>query len=185
MARIAMALKTLNIQVKLVPDIDILNDKNVFKKVIEVFGIKWEDVNKEYQSIVSNLHSSKERIYRKEFKEAVLGVLVGSQEKELSKEEIKDIMAELRIESKWENLKKSGISALPRGDATVAFDKLNKKLKEARIFIVTVGELECFVKQVGGHGPDWTNKVLEDYPDLNDEVYNSIKKFVRELCEIE
>ena len=185
MARIAMALKTLNIQVKLVPDIDILNDKNVFKKVIEVFGIKWEDVNKEYQSIVSNLHSSKERIYRKEFKEAVLGVLVGSQEKELSEEEIKDIMAELRIESKWENLKKSGISALPRGDATVAFDKLNKKLKEARIFIVTVGELECFVKQVGGHGPDWTNKVLEDYPDLNDEVYNSIKKFVRELCEIE
>ena len=85
----------------------------------------------------------------------------------------------------WENLKKSGISALPRGDATVAFDKLNKKLKEARIFIVTVGELECFVKQVGGHGQDWTNKVLEDYHDLNDEVYNSIKKFVRELCEIE
>lgn len=59
---------------------------------------------------------------------------------------------------------------MPSGDATQAFDELNEILKQAGIFIVPVGELECFVKQVGGHGPDWTNKVLEKYPDLSDRV---------------
>ena len=27
------------------------------------------------------------------------------------------------------------------------------------------------MKEVGGHGPDWVNKVLEKYPDLSTEVY--------------
>ena len=65
------------------------------------------------------------------------------------------------------------------GDVTTAFDGLNKALKEAGIYIVTVGELECFIKNVGGHGPEWVNKVLETYPDLDDEVYNSIKEFIK------
>lgn len=46
------------------------------------------------------------------------------------------------------------------------------------IFIVTVGELECFVKEVGGHGPDWVNTVLERYPDLDNEVYSGVKDFI-------
>ena len=45
-----------------------------------------------------------------------------------------------------------------------------------------VGELECFVKEVGGHGPEWTNSVLETFPDLQDEVYDEIKEFVRMIC---
>ena len=46
------------------------------------------------------------------------------------------------------------------------------------MFIVPVGELECFVKEVGGHGPDWANDVLEKYPDLDNEVYKGITEFV-------
>jgi len=46
---------------------------------------------------------------------------------------------------------------------------------------VSVGELECFIKEVGDHGPDWTNKVLEKYPDLDDAVYAGIKEFVSSL----
>lgn len=34
---------------------------------------------------------------------------------------------------------------MPSGDATQAFDELNEILKQAGIFIVPVGELECFV----------------------------------------
>ena len=35
---------------------------------------------------------------------------------------------------------------------------------------------------MGGHGPDWTNKVLEAYPDLSDVVYDDIKKFIKLVC---
>lgn len=182
MARIAGALKALNIQVKLIPDIDVLNDENIFKRIVETFGIEWENVSKEYKTIVSNLHSQKEKINKKDFENIVLNILKNSREPVLSKKEIKDISEALQIDSKWEALKKSGVAALPSGDATVAFDKLDKILKEAGIFIVRVGELECFVKQVGGHGPDWTNKVLEAYPDLSNEVYDDIKKFIKSVC---
>ena len=46
MARIARALKALNIQVKLVPDIDVLNDISIFKEIIEVFGAEWKNIEK-------------------------------------------------------------------------------------------------------------------------------------------
>ena len=47
--------------------------------------------------------------------------------------------------------------------------------------MVSVGELECFVKEVGGHGPEWANTVLETYPDLDNEVYDEVKKFVKQF----
>ena len=51
-------------------------------------------------------------------------------------------------------------------------------LRANGIYIVPVGELEGFVKEVGGHGPDWVNKVLEKYPDLNAEVYAQVRQFI-------
>lgn len=184
MARIANALKALNIQVKLIPDIDVLNDVNIFKGIVNAFGIEWKIVEKSYNTINANLHSRKEKIVRTDFKNTVLDILDNSDTTTLSNKEIKDIIVSLKIESKWETLKKSGISALPSGDATQAFDELNEILKQAGIFIVPVGELECFVKQVGGHGPDWTNKVLEKYPDLSDRVYDEIKNFIKIVCNL-
>lgn len=182
MSKIAKALKSLNIKIKLIPDIDVLDDEKIFREIAETFDIKWDNISKDYNIIVSNLHSNKESINRADFKKAALQVLDNSSGQYLSKPEIKKLTSELRLESKWEALKKSGIAALPSGDATTAFGRLNTILKEAGIYIVTVGELECFIKEVGGHGPEWVNKVLETYPDLDNEVYNGIKEFVGIVC---
>lgn len=184
MGRIAKALKSLDIKVKLIPDIDVLNNENMFREIIEAFGLQWNSISKEYRIIVSNLHSSKESVNRNQFKTNVLSILDSSTKKELSGAEIKKINEELRIESKWESLKKYGVSALPRGDATASFETMNRQLQECGIYIVPVGELECFIRGVGSHGPDWTNKVLEQHSDLNDEVYDDIKKFIKEVCDI-
>ena len=153
--------------------------------VVDAFGIEWKRVEKSYNTINANLHSQKEKIFRSDFKDRVLNILDNSDATTLSSKEIKDITAALKKESKWEALKRSGTSALPSGDATQAFDELNEVLKQAGIFIVPVGELECFVKQIGGHGPGWTNKVLEDYPDLSDKVYDEIKNFIKIVCDLD
>lgn len=81
-------------------------------------------------------------------------------------------------------VKKCGTAAFTSGDQTNSFNNLNSKLKEAGIYIVPVGEIEKFVKDVGGHGPEWVNNVLEKYPDLNNDVYNEIKGFMKEVFEI-
>lgn len=75
-------------------------------------------------------------------------------------------------------MKDAGSNALPRGDANVAFARINQLCKNNGIFIVTVGELECFVKAVGGHGPEWVNTVLESYPDLDADIYTDARDFI-------
>ena len=71
---------------------------------------------------------------------------------------------------------------MPAGNATISYKNMEKVLEATGIYIVPVGELECFVKEVGGHGPEWVNSVLEIYPDLDDSVYDEIKKFIRRVC---
>lgn len=181
MAKIATALKALNIEVKLIPDIDVMNDDKIFRGIVEAFGIKWENVSQDYNIVVSNLHSPKESINRNEFTTTINRILGASTDCDLSKSELRDISDALRMISKWTPLKESGIAAIPRGDATKAFGRINLVLQKHGIYIVPVGELECFIKEVGGHGPEWTNRVLETYTDLNDVVYDKIKEFVISL----
>ena len=183
MAKIAKALRALNICVKLVPDIDVLNDENVFKGILDAFGIEWTNVEVSYNTIVSNLHSPKEKIRRDDVSVCIDRICEKANKEYLSNSEIKEIKASVSVISKWDGIKKGGISALPSGNATLEYKKMDNLLNSAGIFIVPVGELECFIKEVGGHGPEWTNTVLEKYPDLDNEVYDEIKSFVKKVCQ--
>ena len=181
MAKIALALRILKIDVKLIPDIDVLNNEVVFKGIVEAFGIDWTTVQSDYNIIVENLHSQKEKINRNDAKTSINRIIDGSQNQDLSNRELKDIRTAISTISKWDAIKTAGISAIPAGDATSAFRRLNQALQLNGIHIVTVGELECFIKDVGGHGPEWVNKVLETYPSLDNQVYNQIREFMDHL----
>ena len=181
MAKISRALRSLDVDIKLIPDIDVMNDENIFKGVLDAFGVSWASVENDYRIIVSNLHSPKENIKRSDAKATIDSILGKTQHQFLSSAEQKEIRNAISTVSKWETLKKAGIAGLPAGDATKAFERMNKILRESGIFLVPVGELECFIKEVGGHGPEWANEVLETYPNLNDPVYFKIKKFIAEL----
>lgn len=181
MARVVAALRALNVDVKLIPDIDVLNDEEVLKGIVDAYGIEWETIKVDYRILVSNLHSAREKIDRSVAKTTIQQILDGKTDQCLSSEEIKQIQETVKTISKWDNIKKMGIHAIPAGDATAAFMRLNTVLKAAGIYLVPVGELECFIKEVGGHGPAWVNNVLENYPDFDNAVYNEIIEFVSEL----
>ncbi len=182
MAKIALALCALDINVKLIPDIDVMNDEKVFKGIVEAFGIEWTTIQSDYNNVVSNLHSPKEKIERNDAKTSINRVLNASDNPFLSNKELEQIHDSIKTISKWYNIKKSGVFSLPAGDATTSFKNLDKVLRNAGIYLVPVGELECFVKEVGGkHGPEWVNSVLETYPDLEDEVYDKVKEFIKSV----
>lgn len=178
MARIITALRSLDIEVKLIADIDVLNDETVFKGIVESHGIDYATIQSDYNNIVSNLHSPKEKVNRNSAKATINQILDGSNATDLSKREIGEIEEAVSTISKWKAIKTSGASAIPAGNATTSFRKIDQLLKDKGVFIVPVGELECFIKEVGGHGPDWANDVLEKYPDLDNAVYKSITEFV-------
>lgn len=181
MSKIITALRSLNINVKLIPDIDILNDECVFRGVVESFGVDFDTIQKDYNNIVSNLHSPKENVNRVSAKTIINQVLDASSNSNLSKKEITDIREAISTISKWDGLKRSGVTAIPAGNATKSYRKLDQLLKSVGIYIVPVGELECFVKEVGGHGPEWVNTVLETHPNLNDDIYKNITDFITSL----
>ena len=104
-----------------------------------------------------------------------------STSKNLSNKESETIKEAVSTISKWKTLKSSGISALPPADATSSFRRIDGLLKEHGVYIVPVGELECFIKEVGGHGPEWVNKVLVEYTNLDDEVYKTITDFITSM----
>lgn len=181
MARIASALRALDIDVRLIPDIDILNDENVFRGILQAFGIGWDEVKDDYRAVVSNLHSPKEKVERAQAKALIGAVLDSSGGQFLSKDEIAGINDAVSTVSKWKALKLSGEAAIPAGDAARAYRRIDQLLRAHGIYIVPVGELERFIPTVGGHGPEWTNRVLDAYPDLNSEVYANIKQFISDM----
>ena len=63
-AKIAEALKSLNVDIKIIVDIDILNDETVFRGIVETANLKWDDVKPLFAKIVSNLHSAKKSVIR-------------------------------------------------------------------------------------------------------------------------
>lgn len=77
----------------------------------------------------------------------------------------------LESKSRWDEMKRHGINALS-GGANKACKRIVNTLSHHNVQIVPVGELECFVPSIDSHGPSWVNDVLQEYPDLNDEVYD-------------
>lgn len=181
MAKIASALRMLNVDVKLIPDIDILNDETVFKGIVEAFGGTWESIKTDYNIVVSNLHSPQEKVVRTVAKAAINSVFSKSESTNLSAKDVSEIRDAVKTVSKWDNIKRCGSAAIPAGDATAAYGRIEEALRRIGIYIVHVGELECFVREVGGHGPEWVNAVLEAYPDLDSGVYSMINNFIKNI----
>jgi ABC-type polar amino acid transport system ATPase subunit len=178
MHKIISALKSLNVDVKVVPDIDVLNDETIIKGIVESCGSNWATFKNNYKIICANLYSPKEQLVRTEILNNIKDLLEKQTNNYLSQEEINNIRIMLKTTTKWSELKHNGTTAIPAGDATKAYNELNDAMKKIGIFIVPCGELECFIKEVGGHGPDWVNTVLEIYPDLNNNVYDRLKDFI-------
>lgn len=181
MYKIVHALKSLGIDTKIITDIDILDDRTNFNNLIEAFGVEWSKLERSYNVLISNLSGLKENIKRESIKATIGEILNASSEIYLSNQEISNIKNSVEISSKWKQLKNAGKTAIPAGDATSAYNNIYYQLKEVGIHIVPVGELENFIKEIGGHGPEWVNKVLETYPNLDDSIYDNIKQFIQEI----
>ena len=181
MSNVIKALKSLNVDVKVVPDINVLNESNTIKKIYESTGGDWDDLKEDYSKFRSAFNGGGSSLKRSIFKDFINTILGASTEVNLSKEEINRIKEEMKIATKWDILKTSGESGIPAGEAKVAYNSMNAKLKNRGIFIVPVGELERFITEVNLHGPAWVNSVLEQFSDLNNPVYDKVKSFISDV----
>lgn len=174
------ALKQLNVTIKVITDFDVLNDQNPLKEIYTECGCNWDDIKADWKIIKAAIESKKPELEVADLKVEIDSILNSITEKNIPKEKISQIQRALKKASAWSYAKEVGRSFIPSGDATNAFDRVIKKLRENGVFIVEVGELESFVKSIGNHGPKWVNEVL--VKDLaNDPELLIAREFIKEV----
>ncbi|MBR1449263.1 MAG: AAA family ATPase [Prevotella sp.] len=179
MKQVVMALRSLSIEFRCVPDIDVLNDKNIIKGLYEACGGTWgAEMETAYTRFSSNLNAGHDSITKQELRTSFEQAISGFDNEELTSAEVKRLSSQLRLENKWAMLKSGGQAVIPAGQATVAFNELNSAFQSVNLFVVPVGELERFVPEEGGHGPAWLNSVLENYKDIGGDVFKAARDFV-------
>lgn len=181
---VATALKTLGVNFRIIPDLDILNDLNLIKSLYDICGGEWTTIEKRYNVVAAGAKSLDKPTSLKEQRERIEEVLLKFENdglKDLSKKQLDELKKTIFEHKGWSLLKKSGISALPNGAPQEAIAIINEALQQAGIHIPLVGELENFVPTIGGHGPTWVEDVINKYPELNHAVYDLAKLFIKSL----
>ncbi|MEL1240222.1 ATP-dependent nuclease [Flavobacterium flavipallidum] len=174
------ALKKLNVPMSIVTDFDVLNNINPIKSIYESLGGTWSEVEKDWNLVKAEIESKRPEFLTEDLKDEIKEVFDSTSERIFPKEKISEINRALKKASPWTEAKQVGKAYIPSGNATKAFERLQINFKEKGFYILEVGELECFDKTIGNHGPKWVNDVLSK--DLKNDLELEIaRNFVKEI----
>ena len=174
---IVEALRPLNVEFRVIADLDLLREKKDIKPLFEACGGNWEMMKDDYASFIDALRDEKNTISKEDLKRLLLEIIDNDGKDEYDKTSLQDLKSKVTLEKKWKPIKKQGVNAIPV-EAKDVFNRMDSILKQHKIFLVPNGELEGFVN-VGGHGPSWVANVIETYPDYGNAVFNDASAFVR------
>ena len=82
----------------------------------------------------------------------------------------------------WDQIKKIGKSGFT-GNEPAAYEKVEAACKSAGLFVVPVGEMECFDKTVNSEKKEWVYHVLENYDLATEAKLEEARKFVQEIVD--
>lgn len=82
----------------------------------------------------------------------------------------------------WDQIKRIGKSGFT-GDEPAAYERVEEVCKSAGLFVVPVGEMECFVKTVNKGKKDWVYYVLENYDLAVEPKLEDARKFVQSIVD--
>ena len=177
------AMKALNVKIVTIADIDVLNEKTVFKDITDVLGINWTAIEKDWRVIYDYVASQRAQLNTEEIKKEIIEILESVNDTNFPKIQGDKIKDALKASTAWSKVKEVG-KAFMKGDSYNSFKKIEELGREYGLFIVPVGELEGFYKPISAHGTKWVNNVLETLNDLdsNSELAEA-RAFVKAIIE--
>ncbi len=179
---VVAALKTLDVPVAVIADFDLLSSKRDLQTVWQALGGEWDPIEADWQRLFQAISSKQPDLDKAHLQQEIDSILTSVNQPHLPKEAAVQIRHLLRRSSAWAHAKTAGTAFVPSGDATRSCDQLLAALKSSGLFLVEVGELEGFVRSIGGHGPKWVNAVLQRDL-LNDAELEPARKFVLQVLE--
>lgn len=82
----------------------------------------------------------------------------------------------------WKQIKKVGKAGFT-GKEPAAYEKVEEVCKSAGLFVVPVGEMECFDKTINKEKKDWIYNVLEKYDLATEKKLEEARKFIQEIVD--
>ena len=82
----------------------------------------------------------------------------------------------------WQQVKKIGKIGFD-GEAPAEYEKVETICKEAGLFVIPVGEMECFDKTINKEKKDWVYDVLQKYDLATEPKLEEARKFLKEVCD--
>lgn len=153
------SLKEVDVPVIAVVDFDIFSDEDPLRSIVQSLGAEWDDFRTYWSLVKKEVDQKNPDISAQEVKEKILAIFDDPLQTTI-KQKRKKIQKILKKTTAWSHAKTVGKSFVPSGQASRACETLLNNLRDIGLFVVEVGELEGFARQVGGHGPKWVNEVL-------------------------
>ena len=177
---ISAELKALGVDYRIIPDLDVFNDRNLIRRLIEANGGDWSHMQADYDTLTSAMNIPGGTMTPEDFIDALRVKIKQRGYSSIAKAECKRISDDAKglLENQWDALKHNGINYIHDARVKEGLERLIAEMNQLKIYPVKEGELENFVPQVGDHGPGWVMKVIEEYPDMGNEVYDKLKAFV-------
>lgn len=172
--KIAKVLRKIGVPIKAIFDIDFLNDEALVSDTIEAFGGVWENFQPNWRRLDAAVRSGVRPKTNQEIKQNISHIIDTAASDALPRSDISEAMKQ---GSSWNIVKRAGVAGIPSGDAQRYFNSLRDDLQNIGIYLVHVGEVENFCREIGGHGPKFVNQVLSEI-ELSDPRLQELRAFV-------
>ena len=174
---VAAVLRQIGVPVKSVFDIDLLSEEYLVKKAVEAFGGHWDEVRPYWARLDAAIRQNVQCKTIPEIKDAITTMLNESGDKCLPRSKVMEIMKQNKP---WRVVKQYGVAAIPRDQAQSDYAAVKDRLEEVGIYLVPVGEIENFCRELGGHGSKFVTKLLSE-KDIGDEDLSELREFVERV----
>lgn len=182
MAALAAALGALDVPVDVIADFDVLNDVATVRRLVQSLGGNSDRAAADAGPLKSAIEQHKPWLNSLEVANEISGIIAEAPSTgEFPRDLRTKIEAVFRKASPWDAIKVAGESAIPSGQPTTHYRSLRSYLSGIGFWIVPAGEVEGFCKAVGGHGPKWTQRVLEQYELATAPELQRARDFVSEI----
>ncbi len=178
-ATVTSALFSLAVPLAAVLDVDVLSEEYPLRAIYSSLGGTWDGIEADWKSVKLSVEAKRSELSSSQVKSEVSKILDKVKENNFPGQAAKGIAEVLKRSSPWSIVKSAGISYIPPGEPTQAYQRLRTSLRGVGLFIVEIGELENFDRSVPGHGPKWVNEVLSK--NLQDPSFHPARDFVSDL----
>ena len=178
--KIVPLLKELNIDYRIIADIDLINNIDSLKQLLNsAIPDCYNEIAVQHKKFLENFQKeTNSQVKTQEVIRAEINSLF-NEDKYISSKTAEQMKSLLRDVNSLKLLKTGGKAAIPQGDCVRLFKQIVDFLKENNIYVLECGEIERFVPDVSGHGNNWVEKTFTKYEDISADVYDEARKFIR------